>query len=85
MALIPFDISEACSRATAFCRHTGALFAVPGLITGAASVFDMGGVFTRYNISRDGADADRRAMTNDWIAIGNDMWTAIKEVRREKG
>jgi hypothetical protein len=59
------------------------LFARPSFWEGVARIVDMGGTFQVYNTSRDGTDADRRALQSDWEAVGQDMWTAIQKVDRE--
>ena len=64
------------------------LYAVPSWLSGAARALDMGGTFDRYNFSRTGTEADRRAIASDWHRIGDDlrhvMMVAITEIDPSK-
>lgn len=62
---------------------TDFLFAMPSFIRGAAHVLDIGGTLDVYNRSRDGAEADRRAIQADWAAVSQDMWCGVKQVEQE--
>jgi hypothetical protein len=64
--------------------YTGALFAEPSFVGGAARVLDLGGTFDRYNISPTPADADHRALVGDWNMVGQDLREAIEKVKEEK-
>jgi hypothetical protein len=52
---------------------TDYLFAMPKFITGMASAMDLGATLTQFNTSRNGEEADRKAIRNDWIVVGNDI------------
>ena len=49
------------------------LYATPTLLSGAARVLDLGGTFNLYNFSRTGTEADRRAICEDWLQVGDDL------------
>jgi len=59
------------------------LFARPTFWSGAARVLDLGGTFDQYNSSRTGDEADARALSNDWIVVGETMRDAIETVTSE--
>jgi hypothetical protein len=59
---------------------TDFLFARASFWEGFSRVLDIGGTLTEYNRSRDGAEADRRAIQSDWAAVGRDMGIAIDTV-----
>jgi hypothetical protein len=46
------------------------LFANPSATSGAARMLDFWGFYDTYNISRNGAEADARALYSDWRAVG---------------
>lgn len=56
------------------------LFATPKFIDGIASVIDLFGVYTIYNESPTGAEADRRAITADMQAMQKDAMIAFYNV-----
>lgn len=58
------------------------LFARSDFWSGMARVLDMGCPLNVYNTSRDGWEADRRALASDWAAVGDDFRTAIVEMKR---
>lgn len=55
------------------------LFAHPSILSGAARVLDLGGVFDDYNVSATPTQADARAARADWLAVGNDLATAMMD------
>lgn len=55
------------------------LFARPSFAEGMARVLDLGGAFDSYNESKTPAEADTRALANDWMMIGQDMQNAIEQ------
>jgi hypothetical protein len=65
----------------AFC--TDFLFARPGFSSGLARMFDFGGHFTVYNFSKDGRQADARALFADWMVTGQDLLSAVEKIRAE--
>ena len=52
------------------------LFASPSFLSGMARAFDLGATFDRYNLSRTPQLADERALYNDWLAVGNALWSS---------
>lgn len=59
------------------------LFARPSFSSGAARVLDLGGTFDQYNASPTGDEADMRALSNDWVVVGETMREAIETVTNE--
>jgi len=57
--------------------HATTLFANPNFLRGAARVLDMGGTLSVYNDSQNAKDADSRAMSSDWNAVGLALSEAI--------
>jgi hypothetical protein len=57
--------------------NTFYLFAKPSFIEGIARLLDFGGTLNIYNESGTGAEADVKALKNDWEAVGQDIQTAI--------
>lgn len=55
------------------------LFANPSFVSGVARVADLGGAFDAYNTTDTPEDADRRALQQDWIVVGEDLRRAIEE------
>jgi hypothetical protein len=56
---------------------TDYLFSEGSYLLGAGSVLDLSGNYFQYNLSPDGAEADRRAIACDWGVIGQDMKKAM--------
>ncbi len=54
------------------------LFAEPSALEGAARLLDLGTTLQEYNASHTEAEADTRALANDWRAVGEDMMSAIR-------
>lgn len=63
---------------------TAYLFAQPSFIAGMARVLDIGGVFDVYNESETADEADTRALTSDWLMVGQDINFAIEEYVKQK-
>lgn len=64
---------------------TDFLFVEPSFTRGCARVADFWGGLTRYNPSRDGAEADARALRADFAAVGEDLRSAAREVICQRG
>jgi hypothetical protein len=64
---------------------TDFLFANPSFLTGAGRVIDLGASLERasYNLSRTPREADERAITQDWAAVGGDLAGAIENAKPE--
>ncbi|NPV03851.1 MAG: hypothetical protein HPY67_03870 [Syntrophaceae bacterium] len=58
------------------------LFARPNFISGIARLFDLAGTLNVYNESRTGEEADIVAFYRDWLAIGDDLRTALEKYRQ---
>ena len=58
------------------------LFAEPSFLSGVARILDVGGTFDGYNISRDGLQADARALYADWRIVGQDLVRAAASAPR---
>ena len=54
------------------------LFARPSWLSGIARMWDFGGAFDSYNISRTPEEADTKAILSDWYIIGQDTMSAIE-------
>lgn len=55
------------------------LFARPSFSEGVARLVDFGGTLNTYNKSKNGAEADAKAMRSDWNVVGKDMKKAVTE------
>ena len=58
--------------------YTTRLFATPSLLSGFARTLDIGGTFDRFNVSRDGREADATALRADMLAIFADLRAAVE-------
>lgn len=59
------------------------LFADPSFSAGVASVIDIGGTLVVYNESKDGQEADTRAIASDWAITGKDIRTSAEKFEKE--
>ena len=59
------------------------LFARPTLISGMATVLDIGATLMLYNESKIPREADYRALKCDWETVGEDIATAIAQFEQE--
>jgi len=64
-------------------ERTAYLFARPSFIEGVARIFDFSGSLNVYNESETPAEADKRALANDWRAVGDDIRAAMKALDSE--
>jgi hypothetical protein len=60
--------------------RTDFLFATPSFLSGIARVLDIFGIFDSYNESRDGKEADAKAMFSDWSMVGYDLKSAAYSI-----
>jgi hypothetical protein len=58
-------------------KYTRMLFAMPSFASGAARTMDIGGTFDAYNESATPDLADARALAADFMAVAEDMHTAV--------
>lgn len=61
------------------------LFARPSALCGAASIIDFGGTLVRYVESNSAGQADTLALWSDWLAVGDDMWHAVRTFDEKHG
>lgn len=54
------------------------LFARPSALGGVASILDFGDTLTEYNTANSPEQADLLALWSDWLAVGDDMWAALR-------
>ena len=54
------------------------LFARPSALEGVARILDFGGTLNEYNTANSPQQADTLALWSDWLAVGDDMWSAIR-------
>ena len=59
------------------------LFERPSFVEGVGRVFDVGGSLSAYNTSPTAAQADARAVFEDWNAVGHDLRVALEQLRTE--
>lgn len=55
------------------------LFAQPSFIEGMGRVLDLGSNLQNYNQSPTSEEADYNALLSDWLAVGDDIRSAIKK------
>ncbi len=60
-------------------NQTDFLVSKPSFWAGMARVLDLGCTLPSYNLSKSPEEADRRAITNDWANVGQDILHAIRE------
>jgi hypothetical protein len=58
------------------------LFNTPTFFQGFASAFDIAGNYFRLRTSKSGIEADRKAMFDDWNAVGQDFWVSFEQFNR---
>ncbi len=63
----------------------GRLFAEPSFVGGLSSVVDIGATLQAYNGSASEAEADLKALRNDWRAVGDDLRASIQGYEQEQG
>jgi len=59
------------------------LFARPSFIEGVGRLVDLSNSLNTYNYSRGGAEADARAIHEDWKALGHDVRVALEQLHSE--
>ena len=59
--------------------ETSYLYAVPSFLGGMAQTLDIGGTLRVYNSSETPAEADAKAMRNDWKAVGKDLMSSMQK------
>jgi hypothetical protein len=64
--------------------HTDFLVADSSFLIGAAMIFNLGGNFPRFNLSATPAQADARAIRQDFAMIGQDIRDVAAQLEKEK-
>lgn len=59
------------------------LFADPSFVGGVATAIDIGGTLVIYNVSKDGAEADSRAIGSDWAVTGKDIRRGVEKFEKK--
>ena len=54
------------------------LFAHSSIWVGLGRIIDMGDTLTEFNSSTSGAQADRIALEQDWLAVGRELRQAMR-------
>lgn len=57
----------------------------PSFADGLGRIMDFSGAMNVYNRSRNGAEADAKALRSDFEMIGADLRVALEQVARESG
>lgn len=60
------------------------LFAIPSFFEGMARVLDLGNTLEIYNEHESEEAADRQAILNDWLAVGDDIQHSIDVYERSR-
>jgi hypothetical protein len=60
------------------------LFARPSFIEGMARVLDLGCTLNEYNYSRTGAEADAKALKNDFLMVFQDLGSSISKYEQKE-
>ncbi len=70
-------------HAPRFSRST-LLFAMPSWLSGAARLLDIGQLLNEYNFGLTSEQTDELAIASDWRAVGDDMRTAMYQVKQHQ-
>lgn len=60
--------------------RTDFLFSKNSFLTGVGSVLNIPGNYYKFNSSKSGVAADRKAVASDWGVVGNDIRNAVLKV-----
>lgn len=63
--------------------YSDLLFAQPSFMEGVGSLVDLGWSPEEYNSSLTPEQADSLALESDWRAIGQDLWSAMRQFASE--
>ena len=64
-------------------QYSTLLYAQPSFLKGIARIFDVGGGLNTYNTSLTPEQADYRALSSDWHAVGEDIREAMNSVKKD--
>jgi len=60
------------------------LVAAPSFASGVGRLLDWYGLYDLYNVSRNGKEADAKAMYSDWRIVGQDINDAMWEFENSR-
>jgi hypothetical protein len=60
------------------------LVAAPSFASGVGRLLDWYGLYDLYNVSRNGNEADAKAMFSDWRIVGQDINDAMLEFEKSR-
>jgi hypothetical protein len=66
-------------------QKTDFLVPASSFLIGVGSLLNFSGNYFEYNNSRTTAQADQRALSNDWAMVGQDIRQAMKQVEKDVG
>jgi len=64
-------------------KSTNDLYANPSFLEGVARILDFGNALSTYNESKNGKEADSKALNSDWSVIGQDIRDATARFGKE--
>ena len=64
-------------------KYTFRLVQRPSFLEGVGGVFDFGNIMVHYNVDRTEQEADGNSIAADWLAVGQDIGTAVKTYQDE--
>jgi hypothetical protein len=65
-------------------NYSDYFFARPSFIGGMARVLDLGSTLNVYNESQTPQEADERAISSDWKAVGSEIITSARQDNENK-
>ncbi len=65
-------------------KRSGRLFARSSFLEGYARGIDLGATLDIYNSNQSAEKADEQAILSDWLAVGDNIYSAINMYSREK-
>jgi hypothetical protein len=66
-------------------QKTDFLVPASSFLIGIGSLLNLSGNYFDYNQSRTTAQADQRALSNDWAMVGQDIRRAMDQVENDVG
>jgi hypothetical protein len=61
------------------------LFAEKSFVSGYGRILDVSGSYKKYNSSLTAEEADKKSLTNDWRAIGQDIKHSMSSYAKKQG
>jgi len=65
-------------------KRSARLFARPSFLEGYGRAIDLGATMNEYNTNKSVEEADEEAILSDWLAVGDNIYSAINTFSREK-